>query len=475
MRVRFDVKEVPQKTRRWRGVALDTFDNLSWSKSRLTQKEPFAKDERGLIQVNFASSRDTLVQQTVYLEPLDTPVIFSLPKLIAVQSDLPYVFRDKYDSITFQGRGERISYKALSDVSNPPIERLRQDSSPYPRSAANYLQLPDPIDPRIAELAAQFTKGTTNRYDAAAAIERHLQNDFDYTLEQKAGGDDPLADFLFNVREGHCEYFATAMAMMLRTQGIATRVVNGFSQGEYNDTADIWVVRQLNAHSWVEVYFPATDTWETFDPTPFGGQGGGAAANGIGAGLSKYMEALETFWIQYFVAFDGQEQRSLMTSLRRGFVSYQETATSYISAAKIAITGWWSELRGDKGLSFSIWAATRGALYFAALAVILALFVWIYRKIVELKVWRRLYDRLFKRRIRSAVEFYDRLVTTLAKRGVVRAEHQTPLEFAYEIGMPQAVKITQKYNGVRFGEKDLSEKEAGEIEQWLKDLDNLDE
>jgi len=470
MRVRFDNTSVPQKMRRWRGLALDTFDDLSWSRSRATQKEPFANDERGLIQVDVASGRNTLVQQTVYLEPLNTPVIFSLPHLIALQSDLPYVFRDRHDSVSFQGRGERISYKALSDVSVPSADVLRKDDSPYPRSQANYLQLPDSFDHRIADLALEFTKGTTNRYDAAAAIERRLQNDFSYTLEQKAGGDQPLSDFLFNVRQGHCEYFATAMAIMLRTQGIETRIVNGFSQGEYNDAADIWIVRQLNAHSWVEVYFPATDTWETFDPTPVSGQGGGAAANGMVDGFGKYMEALETFWIQYFVAFDGQEQRSLMTSVRRGFISYQETTASFISDAKIAAAGWWSELRGDKGFNTSIWAAAKGILYFAAFVLIAAIFVWSYRKIVNLKVWRRLYDRIFKRRVGSAVEFYDRMLVILAKKGIVREEHQTPLEFAYELGMPQAVRITQKYNGVRFGENGLSQHETNEIESWLEEL-----
>lgn len=472
MRVRYDNSNVPQKIRRWRGIALDTFDEVSWSKSKATQKEPFAKDDRGLIQVDFATGRDTLVQQTVYLEPLDTPIIFSLPHMVAIQSDLPYVFRDKYDAIGFQGRGERISYKALSDVAVPSPDVLRKDDSPYPRSQENYLQLPDTLDHRIAELAAEFTKGTANRYDAAVAIESRLQNDFGYTLEQKAGGDRPLSDFLFNVRQGHCEYFATAMAVMLRTQGIESRIVNGFSQGEYNDTADVWLVRQLNAHSWVEVYFPATDTWVTFDPTPFSGQGGGVAANGVVDGFGKYMEALETFWIQYFVAFDGQEQRSLMTSIRRGFVSYQETAASYISDAKAAIVGWWSELRGDKGFGISIWAAAKGILYIAAFGAIFALFVWSYRKIVNLKVWRHIYDAVFRRRVTSAVEFYDRMVKTMAEKGFVRAEHQTPLEFAYEIGMPQAVKITQKYNGVRFGENDLSKKEADEIESWLKDLES---
>ena len=87
---------------------------------------------------------------------------------------------------------------------------------------------------RISQFAAQVTGKSNNRYDKAKAVEKYLQTQFGYTLEMKAGGDQPLADFLFNVREGHCEYFASAMAIMLRTQGIATRIVNGFQQGEYN-------------------------------------------------------------------------------------------------------------------------------------------------------------------------------------------------------------------------------------------------
>src|SRR5690606_28415666 len=152
----------------------------------------------------------------------------------------------------------------------------------------NYLQLPE-IDPRIAELTEQVIGDSTNRYDSARRVEQYLQTQFGYTLEMKAGGEEPLADFLFNVREGHCEYFATAMAIMLRTQGIATRVVNGFSRGEYNEMADVWVVRQRNAHSWVEVYFPGENAWVQFDPTPVAGQDGAPVQAGIAGGLFQYI------------------------------------------------------------------------------------------------------------------------------------------------------------------------------------------
>ncbi|MBC7901762.1 MAG: DUF3488 domain-containing protein, partial [Saprospiraceae bacterium] len=328
MRVRLENRDEGLGNLRWRGIALDTFDNRSWSRTKAAFNETKVKGERDLIQVDFATGRESLTLQTIYLEPLDRPVLFSLSRAIGVQGNFPALFKDVHGAITFPRVGERVSYKVLSDRTLPTASELRSDDSIYPAEGQNYLQLPENLDPRIAELSRQIIGVKANRYDAARLLESHLQNNFGYTLEQKAGGDEPLADFLFNVREGHCEYFATAMAVMLRTQGIAARIVNGFQQGEYNETADVYVVRQKHAHSWVEVYFPGENAWVPFDPTPFGGRDVDTAYAGIGGRINKYLEALETFWIQYFVAFDNQEQRSLFTSVRKSVVEYQSKTSS---------------------------------------------------------------------------------------------------------------------------------------------------
>ena len=156
----------------------------------------------------------------------------------------------------YQRNSSGSAIRLLSDRGLPPPEQLRADEQPYTNEVQNYRGLPASFDPRIAQLAAQVTANAKNRYDKALATERYLQTNFGYTLEQRSNGDEPLSSFLFDIREGHCEYFATAMAVMLRTQGIATRIVNGFHGGEYNDAADVTVVRQRNAHAWVEVFFP---------------------------------------------------------------------------------------------------------------------------------------------------------------------------------------------------------------------------
>lgn len=470
MRVRIDEDGSRRNGIRWRGTALDTFDGKQWIKSK-TAKETRAQGDRDLIQVDYASGRENLIVQTVYLEPLDIPVLFALPRAVGVQGSFPALFKDAYGGLSFQPQQrDRVSYKVLSDTTLPSETELRTDVTSYDAQDGNYLLLPDNIDPRIAELTAEITGGAKNRYDAARAVERYLQTQFGYTLEQKAGGPDPLSDFLFNVREGHCEYFATAMAMMLRSQGIATRIVNGFQQGDYNETADVFVVRQRHAHAWVEVYFPGENAWVTFDPTPFAGLESGAEGDGIAAQIRSYAEALEMFWIQYFVAFDNQEQRSLFTSLRRGFVDYQTKTSTLIDDAQKVISEWWANVRGDKGFEGSVTAIGYGSAILIGVVVVILLLIWLFNLLRKSEALRRILSRFGRRRNPTIVEFYERLQRLLSERGFERQASQTPLEFAYAVGMSEAVKITEKYNRVRFGERRLSNDEADEIESWLERL-----
>jgi len=475
MRVRIDGD--PPESIRWRGVALDNFDGLSWSKTKAALNEPRMPNERDLIQVDVSRRAEGMTVQTVYLEPLDKQVIFGLHRMVGVQGNFPILYRDAHSSITYQrtGTGDRVSYKVLSDTVYPDESRLRSDRSAYSGDLKNYLQLPPQLDSRIAELAERITSDKENRYDATRSIETYLQTQFGYTLEQKAGGPDPLADFLFDEREGHCEYFATAMAVMLRTQGIATRVVNGFQRGDYNDAADVYVVRQRNAHSWVEAYFPETATWVAFDPTPFGGQTSESAVGGFANSFRKYAEALETFWIQYFVAFDNQEQRSLFVSARRSLSDYQTGLSSGLSVLQTELEAWWSQIRGDDGFQGTMYAVGIALLWIVGIVLSLLLIGWLARKAVKLKVWGALRIRLFGRRRASVIEFYERMQSVLASKGFTREPHQTPLEFACEIGMPGAVDITHEYNRVRYGEAPLSAAQLAKIEKWLKQLANSEQ
>jgi len=475
MRVRIeDEDKISLNSIKWRGVALDTFDNKSWSKSKpLPQPNFFVRNENNFFQVDYLTGKKSLTVQTFYLEPMDTNVLFALSRPIVVQGNFTDIRRDSYGSIlSIRNNFERTSYTVHSEIWTPNIENLRKDNSAYLAENANYLQIPQKFDERIGKLASDVTKDKTNRYDKAKAIEQYLQTQFGYTLDLKAGGEEPLADFLFNVREGHCEYFATAMTMMLRTQGIAARVVNGFQRGEYNETADMFVVKQRDAHSWVEVYFPKEKVWITFDPTPAVGQNISENADfGMMGVARKYLDALEALWIQYFVSYDNQEQRSLLRSMKNGFVEYQEKMTDWLNEYQNKIQVWWTEARGDKGFQASALAIAYGAGYLIAFVSGFLLLQWIFKRLKSLEFWRNLIKWLKNKRQKSIVEFYERMEKVLAKHGFVRQTHQTPLEFAFAINMPEAVSITEKYNRVRFGEKNLTSDEAREIENWLEGLE----
>jgi len=480
MRIGFEREDLQRISHpRWRGVALDKFDNKSWSKSSLGNSERFAKTENGFYIVDFPSENKNLIKYTVYLEPLETPVLFALSRPIVIsRGNFQEVRKDDEGSLKVVRTGfERTAYSVVSDVASPLVEKLRNDNSEYSAEFERYLQLPENFDAKISQLALQISNDKKNRYEKAKAVESYLQNNFGYTLQLKAGGEKPLSDFLFNVREGHCEYFASAMAMMLRTQGIATRIVNGFQTGEFNQTANVFVVKQKDAHSWVEVYFPKENAWIPFDPTPFSGRTddeNAVAANSITGKISSFFVALDTFWIQYFVAYDTQEQRSLFSSVKSEFNKYQGKSASWLNTAQEKLAEWWREVRGDQGYQQSLIAVGYAVGYVSAFVLGIIFFIWLFKKIAKSNFWQNFVNWLKNKNDASIVEFYERMQKVLAGKGFVRESHQTPLEFAFALQMPEAVSITEKYNRVRFGEKNLSGDEAKEIENWLKNLETTE-
>jgi protein-glutamine gamma-glutamyltransferase len=451
---------------RWRGVALDEFTGRGWKKSIEARRTEQRVMERcgnggtgcGVFQLDTAEAPHRLTTQTVFLEPMDSPVIFAAPRAVAVQGPFSILRRDADGSI--QGRRhefERLIYKAVSDTTTIDPNVLRRDMRAPSAAYARYFLPPVPRDPRIEQLAAAMIRRARayNNYDAVRAIESGLRNEYSYTLDMKASGEDPLADFLFNVRAGHCEYFSTAMAVMLRTQGIPARVVNGFLTGEYNEAAGAYTVRQSDAHSWVEVYFPSTDSWVTFDPTPPAGRVG-SQRGGLAGWFGKYAEAFELVWFQYVIGYDKQEQRSLANSLNNRLFRYQgNLSNEFLSTRKLSTR-----------------LLQRSLLLVAACIIGLMLFFLI-RRIIRFG-WRA---ALTGRPVAagpasSAVEFYERLTRLLAEGGFKRGSYQTPLEFASSLRWQEVMRITQAYNRVRYGTHQLGPSESRQIEEWLRKLES---
>ena len=180
------------------------------------------------------------------------------------------------------------SYSVTVEYSTATAAELQGAGTTYPDWVSQFSSLPKfgyrapGVEDRIHQLALDIVNaaGATNPYDEAVAIETYLRNPNNYTYDlqapQAGPGVDPLFNFLFVSKRGYCEFFASAMGDMLRSLGIPTRLVNGFGPGQFDTTVQANVVRGEDAHTWVEVYFPAPAGsaqpygWIPFEPTADG-------------------------------------------------------------------------------------------------------------------------------------------------------------------------------------------------------------
>lgn len=498
--MRVQLNSSPSRYLRWRGVALELYDGRSWRMSRVDRRleekrwggRSVGGNTDGQIPKDFlyplaeARSRPSLIEQKVYLEPLQTTALFAAPKAINLRSALPVLYKDRFtDAISSNAIKGRIAYTVTSDISTPTEQELRADSTELAleRGKHVYLQLPSGFDSQIRELARDITRSAPTAYDKAKAIENYLKNQFAYSLNPEPTLGDPLSMFLFETREGHCEYFATAMAIMLRSIGIPARIVNGFQMGEFNDVSSLYTVRESDAHSWVEVYFPNNDVWVEFDPTPSAGIND-YSDGGLLALFRKYMDALEIFWLDYVITLDSEEQASLVGSIHRWLMSVKDSLVSMYNGVKQWVAGAMSHLFLEYEWSVAD-ALKLGGIIATLCAGVLACYIVVaYRKRRHAAPtgygpwWHRLFilprwrnRRLLKRdRRECAVLFYEQMLEATRRAGLIKQPDQTPMEFAAATGVSQIHDITAMYNRVRFGGAELDDAEVNRIASLLAEL-----
>ncbi|HKW56187.1 MAG TPA: DUF3488 and transglutaminase-like domain-containing protein [Candidatus Acidoferrum sp.] len=458
MRVR-TARPVEYAGLRWRGIALSDFDGKRWSTAdRSTSVIPARVD--GWIPLVDRATRVNRhgmeLRYTVLLKPVATDALFAAPNAVSIRGNLSgvgsntemgarrsYIFRDSTDSLFNPFHNyTTLRYEGVSILPAVNAGELRDSSTDYPEEIReNYLQLP-PLDPRIPELARQVTAGARTPFDKAAALQTYLRTKFAYTLNLTGRpGSDALAHFLFETRAGHCEYFASALAILLRTLGIPTREVNGFLPGEYNDLGGDYIVRESDAHSWVEVYFTNAG-WITFDPTP----PGAAGAGGLLTRLGQYLDWFELSWNEWVINYDFMHQILLAQTLQRSTRNWTEAARAWTTR---------QEQRGRQ------WIRSSGKLLRALILVAVALFLLGWRSEAVAGMARRLWLSWLLRspgaprtNPQLASRLYGELLHMLAKRGLARTETQTPLEFAEQVSAPlvEAVReFTLSYTRARFG------------------------
>ncbi len=196
----------------------------------------------------------------------DAPLRFNVPTEVDTRGDPNDLAAVRLDTPVQQNQ----DYTVVSALSTATMQELRAAGEDYPAwIRERYLQLPRTLPRRVVDLAHNATNGATAPFDKAASIEAFLRGDtFTYSTHVPPVPQDRdwVDYFLFDSQQGYCDYFATAMVVMLRAEGVPARVAAGFAPGEYDPNTGVSVVRENHAHSWVEAYFPRFG-WITFEPS----------------------------------------------------------------------------------------------------------------------------------------------------------------------------------------------------------------
>lgn len=439
---------------------------------------------------------DTLMQEVV-IEPFNHRELFGVR---------PFFVKQLSSQISYDTQNERLmrdaslcrkrfSYRLYTTGISHQNQRYY-----YPAERKmdlnSLLEYPTNI-PTVIQTANQWVEEShlsgENPFSKAMYLSKRLSDPeaFSYNLHSRRSDFDidPIEDFIKNNPEGHCEFFATTLAMMLRSQGIPCRLIVGFKSDEYNTLGKFYRVRQLHAHTWVEALFRAEELgvhnpdddsmqngiWYRFDPTPID-NGPPSEAAKLLTPLANLMDWFDTAWENYVMEMDRSRQDS---AIYKPIINWLKNLYE-----KMTDSQWWIDvweknrpMLHPRNWNVEKWISWRGGLI--GVAIMLTMLVvfrscrWVYRIIT--RRFRKIRAENERRR-RIEVEFYRRFVHMAARLGLTRQPGETPREFASSAG-PQIAKvaknaelehlpslITEAYYQVRFGRSPLDKDRQEKIE-----------
>jgi len=479
--LRFELSDLPDPppTRlslKLRGTAFDSYDGRAWARAPREPGQLEHGPETSDLVALFRSpdpARDHVIR--IDLEPIDPPVVFLPPRAVALRikaqnqillGEPLAIQRGADDELRYSGsdaRGLRYDVYIAGEAEALPEQLAAKERS-------RYLALPGDLPDRVSALAHQWTDALPTPEAKARAIEDHLRREYGYDLKSPSQGKpQPVDHFLFESKRGHCEFFSTAMALMLRSVGIPSRNVTGFVGGTWNRFGHYYAVREGDAHSWVEAYIDPgspplsprdrahTATWQTFDPTPASGAQPMEPPGGLYYYLRDLVEAMSQRWNTYVVGYDLRKQVRLFDELSRRYERLRRS------------TG------VDKGPFEHI---TRGPVVAALLLVVVALGYVAWRR------RRRATDRredaptkpMVDARIEAAAALYRALETALQSQGITRAPSTPPLRHAEELRARhhplagEVVELTEVYLSSRFGGDALTEARRRDFERRVREI-----
>lgn len=453
---------------RLRATSFDHYDGRRWSRTlRRAGRtiDPFL-DEYVIVREHRADD----IAYTISLEHLDQAIVLlpertvsiSIPPRVVsgLESPRTLLLHPGLD-LRHDADGTEIGLRYVAWSSAAPLEETSQPMDEQER--AHYLQVPEGHH-RVVDLARRWTADVQGeRARVERLVERLRSAPFEYSLDMRnPASRPPLEAFLFDWHAGHCEYFASALAVMLRGLGIPSRNVTGFRGARWNAFGRYYAVRSGDAHAWVEAYLPG-EGWVAFDPTPSGPPAG--LVDSVWTDLGNLWDAAVVFWELDVVSYDLRAQRDLARGLWRWF--RRSNASAHDEGRQPS-----SGLRVEGRRSSGSFESAIGALVVLVVGASLA---------IALALRRRKWSRVGSRdpSVRRLVAIYRRLEAVLEKHGFPRPVGRTPLEHASWLearefrGAKAVREVTRRYNDARFGADTLKDADFERLEALVDALDSV--
>lgn len=258
----------------WQAIAYDTYEDGRWTTEHVGDPAIHFPDD-GDLRIPLSAGREVITQTVVNYLPNSSfmyaaPQVLTTNKQVVVESAPDPTGRLLVSSIRSRfvlRQGDQYDVKSRFSIAD--AQSLREAPTEYPDWIHEYyLDVPDTVTPETIALAEEITADLATPFDKALVIRDYLRANIEYNDQIPAPpeGVDPIHYTLFETRQAYCNYYASSMAMMLRSQGIPARIASGYAQGEFDDESKSYRIRASDAHTWVEVYFPRFG-WIQFEPT----------------------------------------------------------------------------------------------------------------------------------------------------------------------------------------------------------------
>jgi len=286
---RANMEKIPENQLYWRGIVLTYFDGINW-------KVLEGKDESSKLL------KGNIVKQTIYLEPYENKYLFGIDKPVRIISK-ENINRENFSFYLNHPVYSTIKYEVYSVITDViPSDYVNKTI---------YLQLPK-IDEDIKKLADKL-KGK-NDIETANNILKYLKyGEYKYSLKNLPISNNPLKDFLIKYKYGNCEYFASSMAVLLRLNNVPARLVAGYKGGIYNDIGKYYIVKQKDAHVWVEAYINNIG-WVRYDPTSAISISDRIQENKISK-IKLIFDTINYYYITFVIGFDFKKQMAVFRQI----------------------------------------------------------------------------------------------------------------------------------------------------------------